>query len=144
MVDAFFSWCHEQRQRIDLVNSNPLSKALAYAMKREHALKVFLSDPDVPPDTNHLERALRVIPMGRRNWLFSWTEVGAEQVGIIQSLLVTCKLHDVNPYDYLVDVLQRVGSHPASRVEELTPRVWKEHFADNPLRSDLGVPTDGR
>lgn len=144
VVDAFFSWCHEQRQRIDLVNSNPLSKALAYAMKREHALKVFLSDPDVPPDTNHLERALRVIPMGRRNWLFSWTEVGAEQVGIIQSLLVTCKLHDVNPYDYLVDVLQRVGSHPASRVEELTPRVWKEHFADNPLRSDLGVPTDGR
>lgn len=40
MADAFFSWCHEQRQRIDLVNSNPLSKALAYAMKREHALKV--------------------------------------------------------------------------------------------------------
>lgn len=144
VVEAFFSWCYQQRQRIDLVKSNPLSQALAYAMKREHALKVFLSDPDVPPDTNHLERALRVIPMGRRNWLFSWTEVGAEHVGIIQSLLVTCKLHDVNPYDYLVDVLQRVGSHPASRVEELTPRLWKERFADNPLRSDLETLTDGR
>jgi hypothetical protein len=143
VVDAFFSWCHEQRQRIDLVNSNPLSRALAYAAKREPALRVFLSDPDVPPDTNHLERALRVIPMGRRNWLFSWTEIGAEQVGIIQSLLVTCKLHDVNPYDYLVDVLQRVGSHPASRVEELTPRLWKERFAGNPLRSDLETLTGG-
>ncbi len=139
VVDAFFSWCYQQRQRIDLVKSNPLSQALIYAMKREHALKVFLSDPDVPPDTNHLERALRVIPMGHRNWLFSWTEVGAEQVGIIQSLLVTCKLHDVNPYEYLVDVLQRVGTHPASRVEELTPRLWKERFADNPMRSDLGT-----
>jgi len=138
VVDAFFSWCYEQRQRIDLVKSNPLSKALAYAMNRQQELKVFLSDPDVPLDTNHLERALRVIPMGRRNWLFSWTEIGAEQVGIIQSLIVTCKLHSVNPYDYLVDVLQRVGTHPASRVEELTPRLWKEHFADNPMRSDLG------
>ena len=144
IVDAFFGWCYQQRQRIDLVKSNPLSQALAYAMKREHALKVFLSDPDVPPDTNHLERALRVIPMGRRNWLFCWTEIGAEHVGIIQSLLVTCKLHQVNPYEYLVDVLQRVGSHPASRVEELTPRLWKKRFADKPLRSDLETLTDGR
>lgn len=138
IVEAFFSWCHEQRQRIDLVKSNPLSKALAYALKRQQALKVFLSDPDVPLDTNHLERALRVIPMGRRNWLFCWTELGAEHVGIIQSLLVTCRLHDVNPYDYLVNVLQRVGTHPASRVGELTPREWKSRFADNPIQSDLG------
>ena len=137
VVDAFFDWCYQQRQRIDLVKSNPLSKALAYAMKREQALKVFLSDPDVPMDTNHLERALRVIPMGRRNWNFCWTELGAEHVGIIQSLLVTCKLHNVNAYDYIVDVLQRISTHPASRVEELTPRLWKERFADNPMRSDL-------
>ena len=139
VVDAFFDWCYQQRQRIDLVKSNPLSKALAYAMKREQALKVFLSDPEVPMDTNHLERALRVIPMGRKNWNFCWTELGAEHVGIIQSLLVTCKLHHVNAYDYIVDVLQRINTHPASRVEELTPRLWKERFADNPIRSDLGL-----
>jgi transposase len=143
VVEAFFNWCHEQRQRIDLVNSNPLSQALAYTMKRVQSLKVFLTDPDIPLDTNHLERALRVIPMGRRNWLFSWTEMGAEQVGIIQSLLVTCTLHNVNAYDYLVDVLQRVSTHPASRVEELTPRVWKERFASNPLRSDLEILARG-
>ena len=81
--------------------------------------------------------------MGKKNWLFSWTEVGAKQIGIIQSLLVTCKLHGINPYTYLVDVLQRVSLHPASQVEELTPRIWKEKFADNPLKSDidmLGIP----
>jgi hypothetical protein len=75
--------------------------------------------------------------MGRRNWLFCWTELGARHVGIIQSLLTTCRLHDVDPYDYLVDVLQRVGQHPASLVEQLTPRVWKTLVAGNPLRSDL-------
>jgi hypothetical protein len=43
----------------------------------------------------------------------------------------------VDPYTYLVDVLQRVAIHPAARVEELTPRRWKALFADNPLRSDV-------
>ena len=50
---------------------------------------------------------------------------------------MTCRLHGIDPYTYLVDVLQRVGQHPASRVEELTPRLWKERFAANPLRSLL-------
>ncbi len=92
----------------------------------------------MPIDTNHLERALRVIPMGRKNWLFCWSEVGARQVGIIQSLLTTCRLQGVDPYTYLVDVLQRVALHPARDTIELTPRLWKERFAANPLRSDLG------
>jgi len=120
-----------------LINSNPLSKALTYTENHQQQLKTYLSDPDVPIDTNHLERALRVIPMGRKNWLFNWTEAGAEYVGIIQSLPTTCRLHNINPYPYLVDVLQRVGEHPASKVEELTPRVWKTKFAKDLLQSDL-------
>lgn len=47
-------------------------------MARTDSLQVFLSDPDVPIDTNHIERALRPIPMGRVNWLFCWTELGAQ------------------------------------------------------------------
>ena len=111
--------------------------ALAYLRERRVGLEVYLDDADVSIDTNHLERALRVIPMGRKNWLFSWTELGAKHVGIVQSLLVTCRLHDIDPYDHFVDVLQRVGQHPAARVDELTPRRWKALFAANPLRSDL-------
>ena len=93
--------------------------------------------PDVPIDTNHLEREIRPIALGRKNWLFCWTEVGAKYVGIFQGLLATCRLHGVDPYTYFVDVLQRIASHPASRVQELTPRLWKHHFAANPLRSDV-------
>ena len=73
----------------------------------------------------------------RKNWLFCWTEIGAHYVGIVQSLLSTCRLHDVDPYDYLVDVLQRIDRNPAADVAQLTPRLWKEHFADQPLRSDI-------
>ncbi len=72
---------------------DPFSKALAYLSNREVELSVFLTDADVPIDTNHLERLIRPIPMGRRNWLFCWTELGAKHVGIIQSLISTCKLH---------------------------------------------------
>ena len=137
IVAAFFDWIDRQFERQGLLPQNPFTKALAYARERRAGLEVFLADPGVPIDTNHLERRLRAIPMGRKNWLFCWTEVGAKQVGIIQSLLVTCRLHGIDPYTYLVDVLQRVGQHPASRVEELTPRLWKERFAANPLRSLL-------
>lgn len=140
-VDAFFAWLDEQRHRMDWLPSQPFAKALAYAAEREGALRVYLSDPAVAIDTNHLERALRPIPMGRRNWLFCWTEVGAEHVGIIQSLICTCRLQNINPYTYLVDVLQRIAIHPDSEVEQLTPRVWKSLFADEPLRSDLAVVT---
>jgi len=137
VVEGFFGWVDQQRHRLDLLPSDPFAKALVYAAEREGSLRIFLGDPDVPIDTNHLERALRVVPMGRRNWLFNWTEVGARDVGVIQSLLVTCRLHSVDPYTYLVDVLQRVSRHPARDVEALTPRRWKAQFADNPLKSDL-------
>ena len=75
-------------------------------------------------------------PGGRRAWLFCWTEVGAEKVGIIQSLITTCVLHGVDPYTYLVDVLQRVATHPQRDVADLTPRLWKEEkFTDQALPS---------
>jgi transposase len=137
LVEEFFGWVDEQLARQGLLPSNALTKALVYARERKAQLMVFLGDDEVPMDTNHLERALRPIPMGRKSWLFCWTEVGAKYVGIVQSLIVTCRLHGIEPYTYFVDVLQRVGQHPAARVAELIPRLWKQHFAEQPLRSDL-------
>ncbi len=75
--------------------------------------------------------------MGCRDWNFRSIELGARHVGIVQSLIVTCRLHGIDPSTYLVDVLQRVGQHPASRIAELTQRQWKQHFAQNPLCSGL-------
>jgi transposase len=137
VVRAFWNWCDAQCHRPDLLPSSPLAKAVKYAMERRASLQVFLSDPDVPIDTNHLERGLRPIPMGKKNWLFAWTEIGAERIGVIQSLLVTCRLQGVDPYTYLVDVLQRISEHPASQVTDLTPRVWKTKFSHDPMKSDL-------
>jgi transposase len=137
IVEQLFKWIDKQFASHGFLPSSPFLAALDYIRERRAGLEVYLDDPDVAIDTNHLERALRVIPMGRRNWLFAWTELGAKQIGIVQSLLTTCRLHDVDPYTYFVDVLQRIDQHPAALVHQLTPRLWKQHFANNPLRSDL-------
>jgi transposase len=136
-VETFFAWVDRRLQDHGLRPTTPFTKALNYVRERRLGLEIFLTDADVPMDTNHLERSLRAIPMGRKNWNFCWTELGAKHVGIVQSLIVTCRLHGIDVYTYLVDVLQRVGQHPASRVAELTPRLWKLHFAASPLRSAL-------
>jgi hypothetical protein len=65
-VEKFFEWVDRQFERQGLLPSNPLTKALAYVRERRVGLEVFLGDADVPMDTNHIERALRAIPMGRR------------------------------------------------------------------------------
>lgn len=137
VVDEFFEWVEELLHSRLLLPSDPLTKALSYALERQRGLRVFLEDPDVQIDTNHLEREIRPIPLGRKNWMFCWTELGARTVGRIHSLLSTCRLHRVDPFVYLVDVLQRIDSHPVLEVHLLTPRLWKENFLADPLRSDI-------
>jgi IS66 C-terminal element/Transposase C of IS166 homeodomain/Transposase IS66 family len=88
-------------------------------------------------DTNAIERALPVIPMGRKSWLFCWTELGAHQSGVMQSLLVTCRLHEIEHYDFLIYVFQRISEHPNSKIQDLALRRWKPLFANNSLRSAL-------
>ena len=137
LVDDFFAWLKQTVITEILLPSNPFGHAARYALEREAGLTVFLANPDVPLDTNPLEREIRPIALGRKNWLFCWTEVGARYVGIIYSVVASCRLQGVDPYVYLVDVLQRIDTHPALDVHLLTPRLWKQHFTDNPLRSDL-------
>ncbi len=140
IVDAFFAALEAAMDEHVLLPTSPFTKAARYALDRERALRVFLDDPAVAPDTNHLERTIRPVALGRKNWLFCTTEVGAEALGWVQSLIVTCRLHGVDPFAYLVDVLQRVAIHPAKNVHELTPREWKTRFAEEPLQSMLDRP----
>jgi transposase len=137
LVDAFFGWLQQTLTTQVLLPTNPFTQAARCALAREQALRVFLEYPNVPSDTNHLEREIRAIALGRKTWLFCWTEVGAQYVGIVQSLIVSCRLQGVDSYVSLVAMLQRIDTHPAFDVHLLTPRLWKQHFAENPLRSDL-------
>ena len=64
-------------------------------------------------------------------------EEGAVNVALFQTLITSCVLAGIDPYKYLVDVPQRVSLHPARDIRELIPRLWKEKFGANPLKTDL-------
>ena len=97
MAEAFWKWCGRHYEDPRHLPKSPIAEAPDYVLNRRAQLEVWLSDPDVPIDTNHLERGLRVLPLGRKNWLFCWTEVGAEAVGTVQSPVATCRLQGVDP-----------------------------------------------
>lgn len=137
IVEQFFDWLQNAFASQVLLPSSKFSEAANYALKRESGLKVFLRFPEVPLDTNDLERELRCIALGRKNWNFCWTEAGAKYLCIAQSLIRTCLLHKVDPWQYLVDVLQRVDSHKMSLVNQLTPRMWKELFLPHRMKSAI-------
>lgn len=135
LVDGLFAFLKKTIAEETFVPSDSFLKAAGYALTREEALRVFLDDPSVQLDTNHLERELRGHAVGRRNWTFHVTEDGARYAAIFYSLIRSCLLWDVNPMTYLVDVLQRVAANPKQDMNQLLPRQWKERFEKEPLRS---------
>jgi transposase len=95
-------------------------------------LTLFLTDPHLPIDNNASERALRVCALGRKNFLFVGNDRAGENLAGLYSLIATCEANGVNPVDYLADVLIRVQTHPASRIDELLPQNWTPPRASPP------------
>lgn len=96
ITDRFFRWIDKLFESHGFLPSSPVLEAPAYVRKRRAGLEAYLDDPDVAINTNRPDRALRVILMGRPNWLFAWTEVGAKHIGIVQSFLAICWRHDTD------------------------------------------------
>jgi transposase len=106
---------------------SPLGKAIAYAFPIWTELSVFIDHGIVELSNAAIEQSIRPIALGRNNWLFAGSDRGAKWAAVMYSIIGTCKLNGVNPYDYLVDVLRRAPAMPRSSIaSELTPRAWKQ------------------
>ena len=81
----------------------------------------YVDDGRIEIDNNAAERALRVVALGRKNYLFAGSDAGGERAAAIYSLIGTAKLNDIDPEAYLRDVLTRIADHPINRIEELLP-----------------------
>jgi transposase len=114
-----------QGERCKVPEGGAAAKAIDYSLKHWAALTLHLSDSEVPMDNNHLERQIRPWAMGRRAWLFAGSELAGQRAAIVMSLLQSAKLNGHDPHAYLSDVLQRLPSHPARRIEELLPHCWR-------------------
>jgi len=107
---------------------SPLGDAVRYLTNQWDALQRFVEDGRLNIDNNGAENQLRVVAVGRKNWLFAGSFEGAKRAALLYSLVQSCALAGVPPFDYLVDVLRRVATHPHRRIAELTPRGWTLAF----------------
>lgn len=112
-------------QVMNVLPKSPLGQAVSYTLSNWEALNRYVDDGDLDIDNNAAERALRTVAIGRKNWLFAGSDNGGVRAAVIYSLISTCKRHGINPFEYLRDVLERVSTHPARRIEELLPHRWK-------------------
>jgi transposase len=109
---------------------SPMDKAKHYILSHRKALTRYTEDPALPIDNNPVERALRRVAVGRRNWLFLGSETGGETAAILMSLLASCWANRVNARAYLKDVLDRLPTHPQDALDELLPPYWIEHHPE--------------
>ena len=130
VMDDFKGWLVAEQGRHP--PRGPMGDAISYALGNWDALTLFLTDPHLPIDNNASERALRVAALGRKNFLFVGTDEAGENLAGLYSLIGTCEMNGVNPVAYLADVLLRVQTHPASRIDELLPHNWKPLQAQPP------------
>jgi hypothetical protein len=97
------------------------SKAILYALNRWEALTRYCDDGRIEIDNLPVERALRGVAIGRRNYLFAGEDYGGERAAAIYSSIGTCRLNGVDPEAYLRHVLTHIAEHPVNRVDELLP-----------------------
>jgi transposase len=137
LMDSFFAWVKEARfvaQGRDLA-----TKALGYAFNQEQQLLRVLEDGRLPLDNTRSERSLRKIVVGRKNWMFYGSDTHAESAAALFSIIASCRLHAIDPQQYLDEILRLLPYWPDERYLELAPKHWKTTRAK--LRADeLAAP----
>ncbi len=122
LVEAFFAWLEEVQMKTP--PQSGLGKACAYALSNRSQLTVFLGDGRVPMDSNAVERAIRPVVVGRKNWLFAGSDQGGETAAVFFTLIESAKRHGLNVFEYLSDVIRRLPSWPRKQLGELLPDRW--------------------
>lgn len=104
---------------------SPIGKAIAYSLQRWGKLCLYTTDGKLQIDNNLVENAIRPVALGRKNYLFAGSHNAARRAAMIYSLLGTCKINNINPFEWLRDVLERIPTHPINKIEELLPHKWQ-------------------
>lgn len=121
LLDAMHPWLEGIRHRH--LPKSPMGDAIGYALRQWDTLLRYLDDGRLDIDNNRVERQMRSVAVGRKNWMFAGSAAGARRAATIYSLVNSCGLLGIEPWAYLKDVLQRIAE--GADAATLTPRLWK-------------------
>ena len=132
VLDALLAWANETSAKT--APKSALGKALHYLREQWPYLVRYLEDGRLELSNNRAERSIKPFVMGRKNWLFSNTPAGAQSSAVIYSLIETAKENDLDPYRYLVWLLNHAPG--LSRTDE----VWAESFLPVNAPQECKIP----
>jgi transposase len=122
LLDDFFRWVHEVN--LTLEGRNLATRALGYALNQQRELRRVLDDPRLPLDNTRSERSLRKVVVGRKAWMFYGSDTHAESAAALFTLIASCRLHRLDPEQYLDEVLRVLPYWSPDRYLELAPKFW--------------------
>ena len=123
-VEEFFQWAVETSSQT--LPKGPLGEALGYALRQRSRLELFLTDARIPIHNNSSEQRMRVVALGRKNYLFFGNPRAGRNIAGLYSLVGSCIANGVEPTQYLTDVLARVTDALTSEeLDELLPDRWR-------------------
>ena len=128
VLAALYIWMEEESPKT--LPKSPIGKAMGYMLKRKKTMMHYLTDGRLNIDTNPIENAIRPIAVGRKNYLFAGSHEAAQRGAMFYSFFACCKMHEVDPLDWLTDVMQRLPDHPINKIEELLPHLWTPQQVD--------------
>ncbi len=133
LLESLRQWLLAQRDQV--LPKSPIAASINYALNQWQALNVYLTDGDLHIDNNVSERMLKLIGIGRDNWLFLGSDQGGQTAAVLYSFTATCKHLGVDAFAYLRDVLACLPTHPPDQLDQLLPHRWQA--ARNPGSSSV-------
>ena len=108
-----------REQYLQTLPKSKIGKALGYSIERWNELSIYATDVKLNIDNNPVEKSIRPVAIGRKNYLFAGPQEVAQRSAMLYSLLGTCKLNGINPSIWQRETLRRIATHPINKIEEL-------------------------
>ncbi|QVL33917.1 IS66 family transposase [Telmatocola sphagniphila] len=124
ILESFGTWLEKLQKEV--LPKSPIGEAVGYELNQWKALNVYITDGRLSIDNNVAERAIKPYAIGRRNWLFFGSDNGGRTLAILSSFTATCLIHEINPWEYLRNVLIRLPITPNEQLRKLLPYNWEK------------------
>lgn len=123
ILERLGKWMKEQY--VQVLPKSPIGQALAYSIQRWDKLSIYTTNGMLCIDNNPVENSIRPVAIGRKNYLFAGSHEAAKRSAMLYSMVGTCKMHNVNPFTWLRDILTIIPSYPINKIKDLLPHNYQ-------------------